>query len=123
MRRREFVTLLGSTAITWPLATRAQQSLRMRRIGVLVSLAKTDPEGQRWVQALLLGLHELGWQRGVNLEVDIRYGDSNNERIKIIAKELVADKPEVLEVTSTPGAEVEAPLPFDPAQFIANIFQ
>jgi putative tryptophan/tyrosine transport system substrate-binding protein len=75
----------------------------MRRIGVLISLAKTDPEGQRWVQALLLGLQELGWQRGVNLEVDIRYGDSNNERIKIIAKELVADKPEVLEVTSTPG--------------------
>jgi ABC-type uncharacterized transport system substrate-binding protein len=75
----------------------------LRRIGVLISVAEADPEGQRWVQALLQGLQESGWKRGTNLEIDLRYGDSNNERMRTIAKELVAAQPEVLQVTSTPG--------------------
>ncbi len=101
--RRELITALGGAAVAWPLAARAQQPDQMRRIGVLISVAEADPEGQRWVQALLQGLRELGWKRGTNLEIDLRYGDSNNERMRTIAKELVAAQPEVLQVTSTPG--------------------
>ena len=103
MRRREFITLVGSAAATWPLAARAQQPGRMRRIGVLLSGSKADPEDQRSVQALLQGLQDLGWKSGINLQVDIRYGDSNTERIAAVAKELVAAQPEVLQVGTTPG--------------------
>ena len=102
MRRREFITLIGSAA-TWPLAASAQPQVRTRRIGVLISVGENDPEGRRWVQSLLQGLAELGWKRGSNLDVDIRFGNGDNERIRMIAKELVAARPEVLEVTSTPG--------------------
>ena len=103
MRRRDFVTLLGGVAAAWPLVTIAQPQVRTRRIGVLISVGENDPEGRRWVQSLLQGLAELGWKRGSNLDVDIRFGNSDNERIRMIAKELVAAQPEVLEVTSTPG--------------------
>jgi putative ABC transport system substrate-binding protein len=102
MNRRAFITALGGAA-AWPLAVRAQQPERMRRVGVLISLSEADPEGQRWLQALLQGLQELGWRRGNNLDVEIRWGNSDNERIRMIAKELVAANPEVLQVTSTPG--------------------
>jgi putative tryptophan/tyrosine transport system substrate-binding protein len=100
--RREFITLLGGAA-AWPLAARAQQSDRVRRMGVLISLAEDDPQGQKWTQAMLESLHDLGWKRGTNLEVDIRWGNSNNERIRLVAKQLVAAQPDVLQVTSTPG--------------------
>jgi ABC-type uncharacterized transport system substrate-binding protein len=104
MRRRDFVILLGSATVAWPLAARAQQQpTRVRRIGVLISLAESDPEGQRWVRSLLQGLQELGWRPDANLQIDFRYGNSNNEQIVAAAKELVAARPEVLEVTSTPG--------------------
>ena len=64
MRRREFITLLGGAAAGWPLAARAQQDGRMRRIGVLTSVAESDPEFQARVAALLRGLRELGWVEG-----------------------------------------------------------
>jgi putative tryptophan/tyrosine transport system substrate-binding protein len=101
-KRRDFITLLGGAA-AWPVAARAQQSERTRRIGVLVSVSESDPQGQRWLHALLEGLRELGWKRGSNIDVDIRWGDSDNTRIRTIAKELVAAKPEVVQVISTPG--------------------
>ena len=100
--RRQFISALGCAAV-WPLAARAQQGERMRRIGVLVPVPETDPEGQRGLQALLQGLQDLGWKPGTNLQVDIRYGDSNAERIAAVAKELVAAQPEVLQVQTTPG--------------------
>jgi putative tryptophan/tyrosine transport system substrate-binding protein len=102
MRRREFVTLLGGAA-AWPLVARAQQSDRVRRIGVLISLGEDDAQGRKWAQVLLESLNGLGWKRGTNLEVDIQWGNSNNERIRTIAKELVAAQPDILLVTSTPG--------------------
>ena len=101
MRRREFITLVGSAAATWPIAARAQQPSQIRRIGVLMSGLEADAQGG--VQALLQGLQDLGWKPGTNLQVDIRYGDGNRERIAAVAKELVAAQPEVLQVTSTPG--------------------
>jgi putative ABC transport system substrate-binding protein len=102
LKRRSFISLLGGAA-TWPLAARAQQGDRMRRMGVLMSVSESDPQGRRWVEALLQGLKELGWKRGGNLEIDLRWGNSDNGRIQTIAKELVAAQHEVLQVTSTPG--------------------
>jgi putative tryptophan/tyrosine transport system substrate-binding protein len=103
MRRREFITLLGGAVTTWPLAARAQRSDRVRRIGVLITLGEDDPQGQQQAQALLQSLEELGWKRGTNLEVDLRWGATNDERIQMMAKELVAAQPDVIEVTTTPG--------------------
>jgi putative tryptophan/tyrosine transport system substrate-binding protein len=104
MRRRDFIRAIIGTATAWPIAARAQQpAARMRHVGVLISLAESDAEGQQWVKSLLQGLQELGWRPGVNLQVDIRYGNSDNAAIIAAAKELVAAQPEVLEVTSTPG--------------------
>jgi putative tryptophan/tyrosine transport system substrate-binding protein len=67
LKRREFISLLGGAATAWPLAARAQQPERMRRIGVLMSLAADDPEGQARLTAFLQGLQELGWADGRNI--------------------------------------------------------
>jgi len=103
MRRRELIVMLGGAAASWSFAARAQEGGQLRRIGVLNAVAESDPEGRRGLQALLQGLQDLGWKSGINLQVDIRYGDSNAQRIAAVAKELVAAQPEVLQVTSTPG--------------------
>ena len=73
MRRREFITLLGGAA-TWPLAARAQQGERVRRIGVLMNLGSDDAEGQARNAAFLQGLQELGWTVGQNVRVEYRWG-------------------------------------------------
>ena len=103
MRRREFIALLSSAASVWPHVARAQQSSQMRRIGVLIGGSENDPELQRGVRALLQGLQDLGWKPGINLQVDVRYGGGQRERIAALAKELVATQPDVLEVETTPG--------------------
>jgi putative ABC transport system substrate-binding protein len=72
MNRRGFIMLLGGATIAWPLAARAQQPERMRRIGVLTVFSKDDPEGQRRIAALLQRLQELGWADGPNLGLEIR---------------------------------------------------
>ena len=74
MRRREFITLLGGAAVAWPLAARAQQPERMRRIGVLMNLAADDPEGQARLAAFLQGLQQLGWTDGRNVRIDYPLG-------------------------------------------------
>jgi putative ABC transport system substrate-binding protein len=74
MRRRDFITLLG-TAAAWPLAARAPE--RMRRIGVLMSLAESDPEAQARVAAFRTGLQTLGWAESRNLHIDIRWAASD----------------------------------------------
>ena len=74
MRRREFITLLGGTAAAWPLAARAQQGERMRRIGVLMGLAADDPEAQARLAAFLQGLQQLGWTVGRNVRIEYRWG-------------------------------------------------
>jgi hypothetical protein len=77
MRRREFITLVGSAAATWPLAARAQQADRMRRIGVLMNVAADDPEAPARVGAFSQGLAELGWTIGRNVRVDYRWYAGN----------------------------------------------
>src|SRR5215472_628712 len=96
MKRRAFITLLGGAAATWPLAARAQQRERMRRIGVLMSLAEDDPEGQSRLRAFVQGLQQSGWTDGRNLRIDIRWGAGDAERIRRYAAELAALAPDVI---------------------------
>ena len=95
MRRREFITLLGGAAATWPLAARAQQSERMRRIGVLMSTAADDPEGRARIAALLGGLQQLGWTDGRNAQIEVRWPRGAAEA-RQYAAELVALAPDVI---------------------------
>ena len=96
MRRREFITLLGGAA-AWPLAARAQQRERMRRIGVLVgTLPAGDPEWQARSNAFVQGLQERGWSDGRNLRIDYRWGLGDSDRLRKYVAELVALAPDVI---------------------------
>jgi len=90
MKRRDFISLLGGAAATWPLAARAQQGERMRRIGVLLSLEESDPEGKAQLSGFTQGLAELGWIEGRNLRMEVRWGGGDVDRIRTFAKDLVA---------------------------------
>src|SRR6266536_3829003 len=103
MRRREFITLLGGTAAAWPLAARAQQRDRMRRIGVLMNLASDDAEGQARLAAFHQGLQQLGWTVGRNVQIDYRWGAGNADRIRKFAAELIALAPDVILSTGSPS--------------------
>ena len=81
MKRREFITLLGGAA-AWPLAARAQQPERVRRIGVLMTLAAGDPQSQRRMTAFVQGLQQLGWTDGRNVRIDYRWGAADADRIR-----------------------------------------
>ena len=100
MRRREFIGLLGGAA-TWPLAARAQQSERMRRIGVLMNRTATDLEGRARIAAFQQGLQQLGWSDGRNIQIDIRWGEDNIDRERKLAAELVALAPDVILASGT----------------------
>ena len=95
MRRREFITLLGGAA-AWPLAARAQQPDRMRRIGVFMNLASDDAEGQARNAAFLQGLQEAGWAVGRNVRIEYRWGAGDPELFRRYAAELVALAPDVI---------------------------
>jgi putative ABC transport system substrate-binding protein len=103
VRRREFIAHLGG-AVAWPLAARAQQSQRMRRIGMLAGLAEDDPEAQARVAAFVQGLDQLGWIRGRNIEIDIRSAAADVASMKRLATELVALQPDLILTQSTPAA-------------------
>jgi putative tryptophan/tyrosine transport system substrate-binding protein len=96
MRRREFITLLGGAAVAWPLAARAQQADRMRRVGVLVSRIADDPEEQARLAAFVQGLQELGWTEGRNVRIDYRWAAGDADRSRTYAAELVALAPDVI---------------------------
>jgi len=81
LQRRDFITLLGGVAVAWPLAARAQQRERIRRIGVLIGVAD-DAEGQARVKALQQGLHELGWIEGRNVRIDYRWTGGDATRVR-----------------------------------------
>ena len=102
MRRREFVTFLGGAAVAWPLASRAQQSGRLRRIGVLFGVAETDLEGHAWDAAFRKRLAELGWIDGRNVTVEARWTNGSMDRTKLLATELVRTSPDVLFAVTTP---------------------
>ena len=102
MKRREFVTLLGGAA-AWPLAARAQQGERMRRIGVLLNLAADDPMGQARVAAFVQGLEAAGWSDGRNLRIDTRWAASDPDNFRKYAAELIALGPDVVLASTTPA--------------------
>src|SRR5207237_8040820 len=95
MRRRTFIALLGGAAVAWPLAARAQQAERMRRIGVLTPLAAEDPEHKARLAAFAQELQQLGWAVGRNVRIDTRAGANDVDRARGYAAELVALAPDV----------------------------
>jgi ABC-type uncharacterized transport system substrate-binding protein len=96
MRRREFITLLGGAMAAWPLAARAQQSDRMRRVSVLLGLSEKDPETNSRLKAFRLGMRDLGWVEGRNVQVEYRFAGSNLESINKHVAEVVRLAPDVI---------------------------
>jgi putative ABC transport system substrate-binding protein len=102
VRRREVITFLGGAA-AWPLAARAQQPERMRRIGVLMNVAADNPRGQGGVAAFQQVLQQLGWSDGRNVRIDTRWGANDIDLDRKYAAELVALAPDVILASSTPS--------------------
>jgi putative tryptophan/tyrosine transport system substrate-binding protein len=102
IKRREFITGLGAAAV-WPVVARAQQSERVRHIGVLMNTVQEDPGGQPDVTAFRRGLTELGWVEGRNIDIEFRWPGGDIERVRTFAKELVGLRPDVLIGRSTPA--------------------
>ena len=107
MRRREFITLFIGAAMAWPLAARAQQPGRTRRIGVLMSTPADDKEGQARINAFVQGLRELGWIDGHNVRIDTRWAAGDADRGREYATELVTLMPDVILAS---GGSVVGPL-------------
>ena len=102
MNRREIITLLGGAAAAWPLGARAQRTEGMRRIGVLMGGAESDPESAPRVTAFERGLTELGWASRRNVLIDYRWAAGEPAHMQVFAKELVELQPDVLLASSTP---------------------
>jgi putative ABC transport system substrate-binding protein len=102
MRRRDFIALAGGLAVAWPLAARAQQDNRVRHIGVFMNLPEGDPDGARWIAALLKSLDEFGWTEGRNIRLDLRWG-IDAAHLQKNAEELVALNPDVIVAASAPA--------------------
>jgi putative ABC transport system substrate-binding protein len=102
VRRRDFIALAGGLTTTWPLAARAQQGNRVRRIGVFMNLPEGDPDGTHWIAALLKALDEFGWTEGRNIRFDFRWG-VDAEHVGKNAEELVALNPDVIVAASVPA--------------------
>jgi putative ABC transport system substrate-binding protein len=96
VKRRDFITLLGGAAAVWPLAARAQQGERMRRVGVLMHTTPDEPDSQARITALAQGLQEAGWVVGRNLRIDTRWSSGNRARLRKDAADLVALGPDVI---------------------------
>jgi putative tryptophan/tyrosine transport system substrate-binding protein len=96
MRRRAFITLLGGAAAAWPLAARAQQGERIRRIGVLQAISETDPEAHLRKAAFVGGLQKLGWTEGTNVTIDYRWAGADADRIRLYATEIAGMQPDVI---------------------------
>jgi len=105
MQRREFITLLGGATAAWPLGARAQQTERMRRIGILMPLSTDDPEAQARIAAFQQGLQQLGWTIGRNVRIDYRLSAGDADDARKYAVELVALAPDV--ILANGGAAVE----------------
>src|SRR5262245_6807875 len=103
MKRREFITLLGGAAVTWPLTARAQKAVRMQRVGVLMNLAADDPDAPALVAAFAQGLQELGWTVGRNVRIDYRWGAGVADLYRRYGAELVALAPDLILVSGVPA--------------------
>ena len=101
MRRREFIVGLGGAA-AWPLAARAQQGDRMRRIGMLMGSDENEPEWKARLTAFTQALADLGWTDGRNARMDVRWAGADNNRIRALAQELVGLQPDIIVAGGTP---------------------
>ena len=102
MTRRDFITLLGGAA-AWPLAARAQQPTHLRRVGMLIGYSENDPETQARLSAFRQGLEHLGWKEGGSIQIDYRFAPASPDQAQVLAKELIALRPDVLIGNSTPA--------------------
>jgi putative ABC transport system substrate-binding protein len=120
VKRRDFIALLGGVAASLPVALRAQQGDRVRRIGVLIVLAKDDPQSRARVVALQQGLDQLGWQLGRNLQIEYRFGASDDERARTAASDLLRLGLDVVVANSPPAVRaVQLASPAIPIVFVA----
>jgi putative ABC transport system substrate-binding protein len=103
IRRRDFITLLGGAAVAWPLAARAQQGDRVRRIGMLLGSDENDPVQKTYVSAFTQALADLGWTDGRNVRIDLRWHGGDNNRIRALAQELVGLQPAIILTGTTPA--------------------
>jgi len=118
VRRRAFITLLGGAA-AWPLAARAQQGERTRRIGVLVSSVETDPAVHGRIAAFRQSLEQLGWLEGRNVQIELRFTGDNYERLPQLVQEMVAFNPDVIFASATPAVRaLQAKTPTIPIVFV-----
>jgi ABC-type uncharacterized transport system substrate-binding protein len=102
VRRRDFIKVIAGSAAAWPTAIRAQPPERMRRVTLLVGLAEKDLEAQKRAKAFRLGMRDLGWIEGRNVQVDYRFTDSSVDSIKKHVAEVIALAPDVIVANSTP---------------------
>src|SRR5215468_6909658 len=107
LKRREFITLVGGVAATWPLAARAQQGERVRRIGALMILAADDTESSARVAALTQALQQLGWTAGRNVQIEYRWGADSGDQTGTHAAELVALALDVILAVGCPALTAE----------------
>ena len=110
MRRREFITLVGSAAIACPLGARAQERARVRRIGVIMNYAEADPAGQARLSALRDRLHKLGWIEGNNIQIEVRWAAGKSDRMRADAAEFVHMPVNIIVANSTLLLDVLKPL-------------
>ena len=110
MRRREFISLLGSTVAAWPLPARGQQRDRVRQIGVLSPFSENDPETKAKLVALKERLERLGWTDGRNVRIEYRFSDGNIDRTRAAAAELVALTPDVIVAYANPAVSALKPI-------------
>jgi putative ABC transport system substrate-binding protein len=106
MRRREFITLIGGAATTWPLSARAQQREPLRRVAVLVGTTRDAPGAQERYAAFLQAFEQLGWTDGRNVQIVVRWGGGSEPETRKYAEEIVARAPDVILTTGSTGAEV-----------------
>ena len=104
MRRREFISLLGGATAAWPLAARAQQPGRVRRVGFLTSTAESDQEARKWIIAFERRFAELGWTDGGNVRIEYRFGGGDATRMRQLAKELLESQPDAVLAATTIAA-------------------
>jgi len=104
--RRELIVTLSGAAAAWPLAARAQQGNRVRRIGVLWPYAEDDPEAKAWLATFIEELEKLGWNEGRNVRIDHRWAAVNEDSTRRFARELVALQPDVILTQNTPNTAV-----------------
>jgi putative ABC transport system substrate-binding protein len=108
MKRREFISFVGSAVATWPLAARAQEPGRVRKIGVLFAFFDNDLESQARIAAFQQELESLGWREGHNIQIEYRWASGDAERFRASAAELVAARPDVLVAHTSPSAQALA---------------